>query len=297
MKTKRCAIIGSNGYIGRHFNWYLRQMGIIADCYGIADNAADHYTRVDLTDKNSVAKINLDVDIIFLFAGLTGTYAGFDNYEKFVSVNEVALLHLLDTIRHSVFRPRIIFPSTRLVYRGEDRALDEQAPKESKTVYAVNKQACEGYLQAFYESFQIPYTIFRICIPYGNLLGKDYSFGTIGFFIRQASQGKDITLYGDGDMKRTFTYMEDLCYQMVYGAFNDKAAGEIYNIDGETFSLREVAEMIARHYGVKVVSVPWPEKDWAIESGHTFFDGTKISSLLEGYQRHSLKGWDFFESK
>ncbi|WP_321518137.1 NAD(P)-dependent oxidoreductase [uncultured Bacteroides sp.] len=279
---KKCAIIGSNGYIGRHIEWYLKKNGIIPKCYDIQENEAgfDNYEKIDLTDRISVNSIDLDVDYIFFFAGITGTYAGFDFYEKYISINEIGLLNLLDAIRFSQFRPKIVFPSTRLVYKGADKPLTENDDKETKTIYAVNKLTCEGILYAYRASFDIPYTIFRICIPYGNLLGNDYSFGTVGFFIKMASSGKNITLFGGGSIKRTFTYMEDLCYQMVYGAFNEKSNGEIYNIGGETYSLKEVANVIAKKYRTTVIAVPWPDKDLRLESDHTYFDSTKIQGLL-----------------
>ena len=177
---------------------------------------------------------------------------------------------------------KVIFPSTRLVYKGYDKPLKEEDEKESKTIYAANKIACEGYLQAYHDSFDIPYTVFRICIPYGNLLSSDYSFGTVGFFIKQASAGKDITLYGGGTIKRTFTHMEDLCYQIAEGAMKKESDGQVYNVGGETLSLRQAAEIVAAKFGTNVVGVPWPEKDLRIESDHTYFDDTKIQALLGG---------------
>ena len=234
-----------------------------------------------MTDRESVESIDLDVDYIFDFAGLTGTYAGFDKYESYMDINELGLLNLLDAIRHSSYNPKLIFPSTRLVYKGQDIALDEDDEKETKTIYAVNKLACEGLLYAYKQSFDIRYSIFRICVPYGNLLSNDYSFGTVGFFIRQAQAGNDITLYGGGTIKRTFTHMEDLCYQLVEGAFADESDGQIYNVGGQTLALCEAAQIIADKFHVKVVSVPWPEKDLRIESSHTYFNYTKIRKLLQ----------------
>lgn len=289
MNNIKTAIIGANGYIGKHLAFYLKSMGLTPMCYDIQEEEHQNYKQVDLTDKESVNGIDLNVDYIFMFAGLTGTYAGFDKYETYNSINEIGLLNLLDAIRKSEHRPKVIFPSTRLVYKGVDKALKENDEKETKTIYAVNKIACEGLLQAYKASFDIPYAVFRICIPYGNLLSTDYSFGTVGFFIKQASSGKDITLYGGGNIKRTFTHMEDLCYQMVEGAFSPNSNGEIYNIGGETYSLREAAEIIAAKFGTNVVDVPWPEKDLRIESDHTYFDDTKIRSLLNFGKYKNLK--------
>lgn len=278
----RCAVIGGKGFLGKHLVYYLKKKGHQVLSYDIVESEEEGYARIDMTDANSVASMDLDVDYVFMFAGLTGTYAGFDAYEKYVAINEMALLNLLDAIRKTSFRPKVIFPSTRLVYKGVDKPLKEEDEKESKTIYAANKIACEGYLQAYRDSFDIPYTVFRICIPYGNLLSNDYSFGTVGFFIKQAKAGKDITLYGGGTIKRTFTHMEDLCYQVIEGAFGKESDGFIYNVGGETLSLKEAAEIIARKYGVKVTAVPWPERDLRIESDHTYFDDTKIQALLGG---------------
>ena len=276
---KTC-VIGGKGYIGKHLAFYLQGRGYDVMTYDVVPGEEENYMCVDMTNRASVSLIDLNVDYIYMFAGLTGTYAGFDAYEKYIRINEVALLNLLDAIRQTEQRPKVIFPSTRLVYKGYDRPLKEEDEKECKTIYAANKIACEGYLHAYRDSFDIPYTVFRICIPYGNMLSTDYSFGTVGFFIKQASAGKDITLYGGGTIKRTFTHMENLCYQIVEGAMKPESDGQIYNVGGETLSLRQAAEIVASKFGTKVVNVPWPEKDLRIESDHTYFDDTKIKALL-----------------
>jgi UDP-glucose 4-epimerase len=279
---KRIAVLGADGYIGQNLVKYLQDhYSIQADCYGLSDNMSDpniHY--VDVTNKETVSKIDLDVDIIFMLVGLSGTLAGFDSYEKYVAVNEIGLLNLLDAIKESTYRPRVVFPSTRLVYKGVDKALAEGDEKETKTIYAVNKLACEGYLKVYYNSFNIPYTIFRICVPYGNNLSTKYSYGTVGAFLKKASSGSDITLYGDGSQKRTFTHIDDLCYQMVEASMKPESVGGTFNIGGEVLTIREAAQIIADKFGVNVVNVPWPERDLCIESSHTYFDDTKIRQLL-----------------
>lgn len=277
----RAIVIGSKGYIGKHMVRFLRSnYNATVLEYDIFNELSPNYSKVDLLDRESVDQINLNVDYIFNFAGLTGTYNGFETYEKYVESNELSLLNLLDVIRKSKYKPKVIFPSTRLVYKGIDKALKEDDEKDCKTIYAANKMACEGFLNAYYNSFDIPYTIFRICVPYGNLLSNDYSFGTIGFFIKQAKAGKDIALYGGGLIKRTFTHMEDLCTQIIEGALHPNSNGNIYNVGGETLSLYDAAEIIAKKFGTNVVAVPWPEKDLRIESSHTYFDDAKIQSLI-----------------
>lgn len=275
-----CAVLGSNGYLGRHFVEYLRQMGVEVTCYDSIHAKTNNGKCIDITDKKTLSGIDLNVDLIFMFAGITGTYAGFDNYSLYNDINETGLINLLDTIRNSQYRPKVIFPSSRLVYKGIDRPLKETDLKECKTIYAVNKIACENLLWVYRCSFDIPYTVFRIGVPYGNLVPGPTLYGTISSFINQASEGKDITLYGGGFNKRTFTYIEDICYQIVGCSMKKESDGEVYNVGGETLSLHQVADIIARFYKTNVVSIPWPDKDFRIESGHTYFDDTKIKSLL-----------------
>lgn len=277
----KCAIIGSKGYIGKHLEYYLKQKKNDVVCYDVVESEDVNYHRCDLTDFESVRRIiDLKVDYIFMFAGLTGTYVGFDKANIFVNVNEMGLIKLLNCIRESKYRPKIIFPSTRLIYKGADKALKEDDEKETKTIYAVNKIACENLLYAYRQNFDIPYTIFRICVPFGNMFSDDYSFGTIGFFIRQASNDRRITLYGDGSIKRTFTSMHDLCKQIVEVGMERVSDGEIYNIGGHTYSLRNAAEIIASYYKAEISFISWPERDLKMESGSTYFDSSKIERVM-----------------
>lgn len=277
----KCAIIGSKGYIGKHLEYYLKQKKNDVVCYDVVESEDVNYHRCDLTDFESVRRIiDLKVDYIFMFAGLTGTYVGFDKANIFVNVNEMGLINLLNCIRESKYRPKIIFPSTRLIYKGADKALKEDDEKETKTIYAVNKIACENLLYAYRQNFDIPYTIFRICVPFGNMFSDDYSFGTIGFFIRQASNDRRITLYGDGSIKRTFTSMHDLCKQVVEVGMERVSDGEIYNIGGHTYSLRNAAEIIASYYKAEISFISWPERDLKMESGSTYFDSSKIERVM-----------------
>lgn len=277
----KCAIIGSKGYIGKHLEYYLKQKKNDVVCYDVVESEDVNYHRCDLTDFESVRRIiDLKVDYIFMFAGLTGTYVGFDKANIFVNVNEMGLINLLNCIRESKYRPKIIFPSTRLIYKGADKALKEDDEKETKTIYAVNKIACENLLYAYRQNFDIPYTIFRICVPFGNMFSDDYSFGTIGFFIRQHQMIDVLTLYGDGSIKRTFTSMHDLCKQIVEVGMERVSDGEIYNIGGHTYSLRNAAEIIASYYKAEISFISWPERDLKMESGSTYFDSSKIERVM-----------------
>lgn len=276
---KRVALIGSEGYIGKHLYQFLLDRGYLVSCYDILDVKREEYTQCDLSKREQVSHIDLNVDYVYMFAGMTGTKVGFAKYKTYIEANELSLLNLMSAIAESSYRPQVIFPSSRLVYKGKEEALPEDGEKETKTVYAVNKIACENILYAYANYYGIPYTIYRICVPFGNMLARDYSFGTVGFFIRQASEKHCITLYGDGSIRRTFTSMADLCKQIVSVSENKESINEVFNVGGVAHSLKEVAEMIAVHYNANLSLIPFPEDDLKIESGPTFFDSTKIEKI------------------
>ena len=131
----KVAIIGGKGYIGKHLVYYLKNRDIFPMVYDVQESDEPNYKKIDITNPDSVASIDLNVDYIFMFAGLTGTYAGFDKYQLYNTINEIGLLNLLDAIRKSQYRPKIIFPSTRLVYKGRHGRLSEDAEKEFLTKY------------------------------------------------------------------------------------------------------------------------------------------------------------------
>ncbi len=296
-KKLSCLVLGANGYIGRHLCFYLDQMGWNVKAYGKNDSRHPSlpitipYFQLDITDKKNVQSIDWKADFIFHFSGITGTKVSFDRFDEFTSVNELGLLNVLNAIKDMKSKPRVIFPSSRLVYKGSTSPLKEEDEKEAKTIYAANKLNCERFLQTYNSQFNIPYTVFRISVPYGNLLDESFSFGTIGFFLDRARSGKTIRLYGDGQLKRTFTPIESLSRQIEEVSKNEISKNEIYNIGGETMSLAEAAKLIAEKYNVEIECVPWPEDDLKFESGDTVFNDLKISSMITLNSSSSLREW------
>ncbi len=291
----KAAIVGANSYIARNLLYVLkrRKPKCEVKLYDYTETHVDgesNYTKINILDRESVSKIDMDCDAVFMFVGKTGSSEGFDNYGTFVNINEMGLLNLIDEYRRQKSGAKIIYPSTRLVYKGSDKPLCEDAPKEFKTVYAINKFACEQYLEQYGRVYGVKYCIFRICIPYGTLIPGASSYGTVGFMLSRASAGENITLYGDGSARRTFTHIEDVCVNLIEGAFSDKCVNDVFNIGGENMSLKEAAELIAGEYGVKVENVPYPNIAEMIESGDTVFNAGKLTNVGIN-QIHRFKDW------
>ncbi|MBC7850507.1 MAG: NAD(P)-dependent oxidoreductase [Chitinophagaceae bacterium] len=291
----RAAIIGVNGYIGQHLAYYLKQQQWEVTGYDLHSDStlADlNYYQLDVTSRDEVEGVDITVDFIFYFSGITGTIRAYDDYEQYIDVNEKGLLHVLTAVKNHGSKARIVFPSTRLVYKGQEKTpLTESAVKEFKTIYSLNKWFGENILTQYSDHFNIPFTIFRICIPYASFLGKGYSYGTVGFFLNKAMKGEDISLYGNGEQRRSFTHVEDICQQIHLTLMQAQSLNEVFNIGGENFSLKEVAAAIATAYEVKLNFVPWPAADEKLETGDTIFESTKIEKLLQFTYKHTFKSW------
>lgn len=293
---RKIVIIGANSYIARNVIYFLKKG--YKDCslllYDRAEkqiDGEDHYTSINVLDQNSINAIDFESDIIFLFTGKTGSVNGFDDYNTFIDVNEKALLGILNAYRKADSKAKIIFPSTRLVYKGKKGKLSESDEKEFKTIYAINKFACETYLEQYHNVFGIKYCIFRICVPYGTMIPKASSVGTAEFMLSKATKGENISLYGDGSVRRSLIHMEDLCNTLIEGAFNDKCVNDVYNIGGESYSLKEMAELIAKKYGVGIDYVDWPDVALKIESGDTVFDDAKLVDIIGNTINHKFADW------
>ena len=277
-------ILGANSYIARNVIQVLLRT---PEKYQLAlyDREEQHkdnvegYQPLNILDAEAVNKLDFSCDIIYMFVGRTGSVQGFDEYDNFIDVNERSLLNVLNACRQQNSKAKVIFPSTRLVYKGVPGKLKEDAEKEFKTVYAANKYACEQYLKMYENVYGIPYRIFRICIPYGTIIPGAKSYGTAEFFLSKAENGEDISLYGDGSQRRTLTYMEDLCNALIQGAESEALTNDVYNIGGEDYSLDEMAKLIGKYYNVGVTYVEWPETAWKIESGDTVFDSGKLDAM------------------
>lgn len=293
---KKIAIVGANSYIARNLIYYIKH-NYQDFCLKLYDRAEQHvdgedeFKSINILDEKSVEEIDFSCDIIFMFIGKTGSVNGFDDYNMFIDANEKTLLSLLNAYRKAGSTAKIVFPSTRLVYKGKPGPQKENAEKEFKTIYAINKYACENYLMQYHNVFNLSYCIFRICIPYGTLVSGATSYGTAEFMIGKASKGENISLYGDGSVRRTLIYMEDLCKVMIEAALSDYCKNDIYNIGGEDYSLKEMAELIANKYGVGIDYVPYPDIALKIESGDTVFDDAKLNQIIPMNYKGAFVKW------
>ncbi|MDT8413035.1 MAG: NAD(P)-dependent oxidoreductase [Vicingaceae bacterium] len=293
---QKALIFGANGYLGRHLAIALKANNIAFTPTGSAAKSVDNYNnyvQADICNQKSLVQLDFNVDYIFVFAAITGTSTQLSDYINMKTVNELGLLHILQQHQQSNSKAKIILPSTRLVYKGKSNVfLKETDTLKALTPYAQTKINGEQLLAYYQEHAKINYTIFRICVPYGNAFDGAYSYGTTGFFLSKAQNGENISIYGDGSQKRTFTHVEDVVNVILATIPHSKSNNQVYNIGGnDHLSVKEVAEMIAKKFNVKLDFVPFPDQAIKIESGDTIFDDAKLQANTPFTYQHKINDW------
>jgi UDP-glucose 4-epimerase len=171
------------------------------------------------------------------------------------AVNVEGTLNVLLAARDEGVR-RVVFASSSSVYGAKrDLPVGEELPTDPISPYGVAKLAAERYCVSFtrvYESFE------TVVLRYFNVFGPRQSpfsqyAAMVPLFITAISAGDPVTVYGDGEQSRDFTYVENVVDATVRAARADGASGRIFNVAaGTPASVNTVAETIATIVGQPV---------------------------------------------
>jgi UDP-glucose 4-epimerase len=143
-----------------------------------------------------------------------------------------------------------VFSSSSSVYGAKDELpVTESLPPDPISPYGVAKLAAERYCISFnrvYESFE------SVVLRYFNVFGPRQSpysqyAAMVPLFIRAIAEGEAVTVFGDGEQSRDFTYVENVVDATLRAAEADGATGRIFNVAaGSPASVNEVAATIGR---------------------------------------------------
>jgi UDP-glucose 4-epimerase len=298
IKNQKILITGANGYIGSHLAKSLIDLNysvVLTDVQESSILGYKYYYKEDLVNPSRLSELLEDVKYIFFFTGKTGPAdESFCSPNNFIIGNEVTLTNLLSKLKDLKVKPKIIFPSTRLLYQGlVGQPLNENSTLEAKTVYAVNKIACENYLDLYHRCFEIEYVIFRISLPYGSFIPqKKVSYGVMSYLINRAKSGNSLKIYGNGDQIGTFIHIKDLIKVIISGAFSNNVSNDIFNIGGhDNLKMKDAILAIAEKFNVAVDHVDWPVISQFAENGDLIFNSNKLSSKLHCSYDYSFKKW------
>ncbi|MDZ7344304.1 MAG: NAD-dependent epimerase/dehydratase family protein, partial [candidate division KSB1 bacterium] len=147
----------------------------------------------------------------------------------------------------------------------------------------INKIAGEMYHLLYNNVYGIRACSLRLTNTYGpRMLMKHNRQGFAGVFIRQAINGEEIKLFGDGKQRRDFNYVDDVVQAFLLAAADDRANGEAFNLGGlEVFSLVRFVELLIEITGKgSFTLVPFPDEKKKIDIGDYYGNYEKIRSVL-----------------
>jgi nucleoside-diphosphate-sugar epimerase len=199
------------------------------------------------------------------------------------AVNVEGTLNVLLAARDEGVR-RVVFPSSTSVY-GSSRQLPtpEDEPCDPISPYGVAKLAAERYCISFsrvYESFE------TVVLRYFNVFGPRQSpfsqyAAAVPLFIRAIAAGELVTVNGDGEQSRDFTYVDNVVDATLRAGETPGVSGEIFNVAaGAPATVNAVADTIGAILGKPVDKVHLPPRPGDIRD--SWADLAKAQRLL-GY--------------
>lgn len=152
-------------------------------------------------------------EVIIHLAAQAGVRYSLENPKAYVDANLVGSWNVLELARERAVQ-HLLLASTSSVYGANDKVPFAEADKtdEPLTLYAATKKAMEAMAHSYAHLWKIPTTAFRFFTVYGPWGRPDMALFK---FVSAIEKGEPIDVYGEGRMRRDFTYVEDLVEAIV----------------------------------------------------------------------------------
>ena len=287
---KRILITGGLGFIGSNLARRLVDYGadlllvdsLIPEYGGNLYNIAGIEDRltVNISDVRDQFAMNYLVQNRDLMFNLAGTLSHVDSMKDpftDLEINCKSQLSILESCRHHNPEIKIVFAGTRGQYgRAQYQPVDEKHPLSPTDVNGINNNAGEAYHLLYNDVYGIRATSLRLTNTYGpRHQMKHHRQGIINWFVRQAIEGKEIPIYGDGTQLRDTNYVDDVVEVLLLAGLSEEANGEVFNLGGEPASVVDLARTITELAGGRYKLIPFPESAKVIEIGDYVADSTK----------------------
>ncbi len=249
---RRILVTGGAGFVGGAVTQALVAAGarvtVLDDLFtGKADTiptGAD-FVEGSVTDQPLVSRLVAANSLVFHMAA-RNIVASTANPRDDFATNIGGTLNVLLAARESKVE-RIVYTSSASIY-GNPRSIpiNEDDGLVPLSPYAVSKLGGEHYCQAFYESYGLP----TACVRYSNIYGPgqrpDNPYcGVVSKFLVDAHAGRPLSVHGDGEQTRDYTFIDDAVEATLLAAIHPRAEGEVFNVGtGIETSVNRLAEGI-----------------------------------------------------
>jgi len=292
---KEILVTGGAGFIGSHLVDTLIGMGknvIVLDDLsgGFKENVNPKATFIKgsiLDDKliNSIFENGKIRSVFHLAAyaaeGLSHFIKKF-NYKN----NLIGSINLINAaVNHDV--ECFVFTSSIAVYGANKCPMSEDMLPLPLDSYGIAKLAVEQELKISHDLFGLNYIIFRPHNVYGERqnIGDKYR-NVIGIFMNQIMKGEPLTIFGDGEQTRAFTYIKDVVPIMANSIFVKRSYNQIFNVGSDNHnSINKLAKEVSRAMGVKHKAKYVAERE---EVKHAYCSHKKINEVLKFKAKYTL---------
>ena len=280
----KALITGGAGFLGSHLAEALIARG---DTVYVLDNLSTgsieniehlksdrrfHYAIDSVTNEPVAAELIDRVDVVFHLAAAVGVRLIVESPVNTIETNVHGTEMVLKLANKK--KKKVLVASTSEVYgKSEDVPFHEEADlvmgptSKGRWSYACSKAIDEFLALAYHKEKHLPVVIARLFNTVGPRQTGRYGM-VVPNFVKQALLGHPITVYGDGEQSRCFTYVTDVVGALMKLADHDAAVGQVFNIgnDREEVTIRALAQRVKeRTKSVsEVVTIPY---DKAYESG------------------------------
>jgi len=164
--------------------------------------------------------------------------------------NVIGSVNLINAaVRHET--KCLVFTSSIAVYGKGRLPLTEAMTPAPEDPYGIAKYAVELDLRAAGEMFGLHYVIFRPHNVYGEHqnLGDRYR-NVVGIFMNQLMQGQPLTVFGDGEQTRAFSYIDEVAPIIARSAEKPEAWGEVFNLGADQpYTINHLARVVGKAFG------------------------------------------------
>lgn len=235
-------VTGGLGFIGSHVvdrliedNYNVTVLDDLSS--GQLDNLDTHlsnssfrFVKGDIGDRAKVEEALTGADTVIHLAAIVSVIRSILEPELIHQVNVMGTLNLLDEcIKRKI--SRFVFASSAAVYgRCSNLPLNEEYLTDPLSPYAAAKVAGEAYCQAYYATYGLDTVILRFMNVYGPRTSAGLYSGVMIKFADAIANKKPLTIYGDGEQTRDFTYVSDVVEAIILALNQSEASGEIFNV-------------------------------------------------------------------
>lgn len=168
--------------------------------------------KYDIRNKKKILPLFKGVDVVIHLAALSDIVPSIADPENYLSTNIVGTMNVLESMRFYNVK-KIIYAASSSCYgipkkypTKENELIDTRYP------YAFSKNIGEQLIQHWSKVYNINYISLRLFNVYGTRSRTHGAYGAaLGIFLRQKISGKAYTVVGDGNQKRDFVYVSDVC--------------------------------------------------------------------------------------